>query len=148
MNLQKIVKSQKYRHNGKIGIRSIEVFFKEAKQHLGLCNCQSRDFDAQIASVTISCILYVFLAYYRRGNDYETLGTLFEFIKDDMCKKTVAQKIWELFDELLSVVIRAIAESGVVDILSFKNSLEYEYLKSIFEESFLANQLLEISNAS
>ena len=81
-------------------------------------------------------------------NDYETLGTLFEFIKDDMCKKTVAQKIWELFDELLSVVIRAIAESGVVDILSFKNSLEYEYLKSIFEESFLANQLLEISNAS
>ena len=32
---------------------SIEVFFKEAKQHLGLCNCQSRDFDAQIASVTI-----------------------------------------------------------------------------------------------
>jgi len=53
MNLQKIVKSQKYRHNGKIGIRSIEVFFKEAKQHLGLCNCQSRDFDAQIASVTI-----------------------------------------------------------------------------------------------
>ena len=124
------------------------MFFKEAKQHLGLCNCQSRDFDAQIASVTISCILYVFLAYYRSVNDYETLGTLFEFIKDDMCKETVAQKIWELFDELLSVVIRAIAESGVVDILNFKNSLEYEYLKSIFKESFLANQLLEISNES
>jgi len=51
---------------------SIEVFFKEAKQHLGLCNCQSRDFDAQIANVTISCILYIFLAYYRRINDYET----------------------------------------------------------------------------
>lgn len=126
---------------------SIEVFFKEAKQYLGLCNCQSRDFDAQIASVTISCILYVFLAYYRRVNDYETLGTLFEFIKDDMCKKTVAQKIWELFDELLTVVISAIAKSGIVDILSFKNSPEYQYLKSIFEESFLANQILEISNA-
>ena len=125
----------------------LQVFFKEMKQHLGLCNCQSRDFDAQIASVTISCILYVFLAYYRRVNDYETLGTLFEFIKDDMCKKTVAQKIWELFDELLTVVISAIAKSGVVDILSFKNSPEYEYLKSIFEESFLENQILGISNA-
>lgn len=65
-----------------------------------------------------------------------------------MCKKTVAQKIWELFDELLTVVISAIAESGIVDILSFKNSPEYKYLKSIFEESFLANQILEISNAS
>ena len=127
---------------------TIEVFFKEAKQHLGLCNCQSRDFDAQIASVTISCILYVFLAYYRRINDYETLGTLFEFVKDDICTKTVAQKIWELFDELLSVVITAIAESGVVDILSFKNSPEYQYLKGIFEESFLANQILGVSNLS
>ncbi|MBU3134290.1 transposase [Clostridium gasigenes] len=89
---------------------SIEVFFKEAKQNLGLCNCQSRDFDAQIANVTISCILYTFFAYYRRITDYETLGTLFEFIKDDICKKTVAQNIWDLFDELLTVVIKAISE--------------------------------------
>ena len=36
MNLQKIVKSQKYRHNGKIGIRSIEVFFKVCKSYLNL----------------------------------------------------------------------------------------------------------------
>lgn len=127
---------------------SVEVFFKETKQHLGLCNCQSRDFDAQIASMTISCILYIFLSYYRRVNDYETLGILFDLIKDDLCKKTVAQKIWELFDELLTVVITAIAQSGVVDILSFKNSPEYEYIKGIFEESFLANQILGISNAS
>ena len=129
-------------------IRSVEVFFKGTKQHLGLCNWQSRDFDAQIAAVTISCILYVFLSYYRRVNDYETLGTLFEFIKDDMCKKTVAQNIWELFDELLTVVIIAIAESGIVDILSFKNSPKYEYLRDIFEESFWANQILGISDAS
>ena len=65
-----------------------------------------------------------------------------------MCKKTVTQNIWEFFDELLTVVIRAIAESGVVDILSFKNSSEYEYLNGIFEESFLANQILAISDAS
>ena len=65
-----------------------------------------------------------------------------------MCKKTVAQNIWELFDELLSVVIKAIAESGVVDILSFKNSPEYEFIKSIFEKSFLSNQILGICNAS
>lgn len=127
---------------------SIEVFFKEAKQHLGLCNCQSRDFDAQIANSTISSMLYVFLSYYRRVNDYDTLGTLFELIKDDLCKKTVAQNIWELFDELLTVVIKAIAESGVVDILSFKDSPEYEFIKSIFEESFLSNQILGVSNAS
>ena len=32
---------------------SIEVFFKESKQHLGLGKCQSQDFDAKIASITI-----------------------------------------------------------------------------------------------
>ena len=31
---------------------TIEVFFREAKQQLGLGKCKSRDFDAQIASIT------------------------------------------------------------------------------------------------
>ncbi len=56
----------------------IEVFFKEMKQHLRLGQCQSRDFDAQIAHVTTCCILYTFLAYFRRVNAYESLGGLFE----------------------------------------------------------------------
>jgi hypothetical protein len=123
---------------------SIEVLFKECKQHLGLCSCQSRDFDAQIASVTITFILYNFLVYYRRINDYETLGALFELIKDDICEKTVAQKLWELFDELLQVIIEAISESGTVNIIDFKKSLEYQYLKGLFEESFLSTQLLSV----
>ena len=34
----------------------IEVYFKEAKQHLGLGKCQAQDFDTQIASTTL-CML-------------------------------------------------------------------------------------------
>ncbi|MCL5972423.1 MAG: transposase [Firmicutes bacterium] len=41
---------------------TIAVFFKEMKQHLRRRQCQSRDFDAQIAHVTTYCILYTFLA--------------------------------------------------------------------------------------
>ncbi len=47
---------------------TIEVFFKEMKQQLRLGQCQSRDFDAQIAYVTTCCIFYIFLAYFRRVN--------------------------------------------------------------------------------
>jgi len=68
-------------------IRTIEVMFRELKQHLQLGKCQSRDFDAQIASVTISMILYIFLSYFRRMNAYESIGGLFELIKDDICEK-------------------------------------------------------------
>lgn len=124
---------------------SIEVLFKECKQHLGLCSCQSRDFDAQITSITITFILYNFLVYFRRVNDYETLGSLFELIKNDICEKTIAQKLWELFDELLQVIIEAISESGCVNIIDFKKSPEYQYLKGLFEESFLSTQILGVS---
>lgn len=127
---------------------TIEVFFKEMKQHLRLGQCQSRDFDAQITHVTTCSILYTFLAYYRRINAYESLGGLFECIADELIEKNLAQRLWELFEDLLQIVIDSIAASGTVDIAQFKHSLEYETLKELFEESFLGNQLLEFNKTA
>ena len=56
---------------------AIEVFFKESKQLLGLGKNQSRDFDAQIASTTVSFIQYTILTLYKRFEKYETIGGLF-----------------------------------------------------------------------
>jgi len=42
---------------------SIEVFFKESKQLLGLGKCQSNDFDGQIADTTTTFIQYILLTY-------------------------------------------------------------------------------------
>ena len=127
---------------------TIEVFFKEAKQYLKLGTCQSRDFDAQIAHVTSCYLLYILLAYFRRVNAYESLDGLFAAIKDDLLEKNIAERLWELFDELLQVVITGIAKSGIVDILEFKDSNEYQYLKELFENSFLNNQLKNLEKAS
>ena len=127
---------------------SIEVFFKETKQHLKLGTCQSRDFDAQIAHITTCYILYTLLAYFRRVNAYESLDGLFAEIKDELIEKNVAERLWELFDDLLQVVITSIAKSGLVDILEFRNSSEYEYLKELFENSFINNQLKSLEKAS
>jgi len=126
---------------------TIEVFFKETKQHLMLGTCQSRDFDAQIAHVSICYLLYTFLAYFRRVNDYESLGGLFKVINNELIEKNLAERLWELFEELLQVVISAIAESGVVDILEFRTSAEYQYLKDLFDDSFLKNQLKNLDKA-
>ncbi|QQK74857.1 transposase [Salicibibacter cibarius] len=127
---------------------TIEVFFRETKQHLRLGKCQSQDFDAQIAHVTTTYILYAFLSYFRRINDYETLGGLFEEMKDDMVEKNMAQRLWEMFDELLDVIIAAISESGAVDIHAFKTSEEYQYIKTLFEDSFLGHQLFDDDNVA
>ena len=127
---------------------TIEVFFKETKQYLKLGTCQSRDFDAQIAHITTCYLLYTLLAYFRRVNAYDSLNGLFVEIKDQLIEKNVAERLWELFDDLLQVVITSIGKSGLVDILEFRNSVEYEYLKELFENSFLNNQLKALGNAS
>lgn len=116
---------------------SIGVFFKETKQLLRLGKCQSQNFDAQIAHVTTTYILYTFLAYFRRMNDYETLSGLFEEIKDQFVEKNIAEHLWSLFEELLDVVITTMTESGAVDIQAFKTSLEYVHIRELFENSFL-----------
>ena len=127
---------------------TIEVFFKETKQHLKLETCQSRDFDAQIAHVTTCYILYIFLSYFRRVNAYESLDGLFEVIKDELMEKNVAERLWTLFEELLQTVINAITESGTLDIKEFQKSVEYQYLKGLFEDSFLGNQLKQLDNVA
>ncbi|MHB8983733.1 MAG: IS4 family transposase [Carboxydocellales bacterium] len=126
---------------------TIEVFFKEAKQHLKLGTCQSRDFDAQVAHITTCYFLYILLVYFRRVNSYESLDGLFAAIKDELVEKNLAERLWELFEELLQVVIDGIAKSSFVDILEFKNSDEYQYLKELFENSFLNNQLRNLEKA-
>ena len=114
---------------------TIAVFFQEMKQQLRLGPCQSRDFDAQIAHVTTCCILYIFLAYFRRVHAYAPLGALFEGMAERV-EKNLAERLWALFEELLDAVVHAIAESGAVDLSQFRRSPEYAALKTLFEESF------------
>jgi hypothetical protein len=84
---------------------SIEVFFKDAKQNLKLGNCQSVDFDAHIASISITCMNYLLLALAKRFCDYETIGKLFKSIKDQILKETLVQRIWKVMKEIYMKVL-------------------------------------------
>ena len=79
---------------------SIEVFFKEAKQHLLLGKSQSRDLDAQITDATIAMIRYMLLGLCKRFSDYETFGQLFEAHSKQLLELTMAERIWGLMLEL------------------------------------------------
>jgi hypothetical protein len=116
--------------------------FRELKQHLMFGKCQSLDFDAQIANMTVSMILYIFLAYYKRCVSYETIGTIFEYFNVDINEKTLIKRIWELFDELLLTIISMLAENGTIEISEFKQSDEYLFIKGLFENSFLIKDTL------
>jgi len=80
---------------------TIEVFFKETKQYLGLAKCQSNDFDAHIAHVSITCILFMALALKKRVDCHQTIGGLFREAKVEMNEKTLAAKMWVLFCKII-----------------------------------------------
>ncbi len=76
---------------------TIEVMFKECKQHLNLTKCQSNDFDAHIADATISLILYLMLSFHKKLSSFATLGELFQKCRQELTEATVAEKLWQLF---------------------------------------------------
>ena len=83
---------------------SIEVFFKESKQYFGLGKSQSQDFDAQIADISIAMIEYNVFSLAKRIECYETLGGLFEQVKDQGMELTIAHRIWGFILELLQTI--------------------------------------------
>jgi predicted nucleic acid-binding Zn finger protein len=83
---------------------TIEVFFKESKQLLGLGKCQSKDFDAQIADTTITMIQHILLTQKFRFEHYETKGVLFNHLREDIIQYRLDERLWGLFIELLRLI--------------------------------------------
>jgi len=84
---------------------SIEVFFKEAKQLLGLGKCQSNDFDAQIADATITLVQHILLTCKFRYENYESKTGMFAQIKEETTLQRLNQRLWGLFLEVVHVVL-------------------------------------------
>ncbi|MBQ3688317.1 MAG: transposase [Bacteroidales bacterium] len=95
---------------------SIEVFFKECKQHLLLNSCQSVDFDAQIAEITFSFVRFNILSTILRKQKYDTMGGLFEEINKDTLELTINERI------ILFIIKRLQIFSNFCNLLMFSNT--------------------------
>lgn len=80
---------------------TIEVSYKEVKQHLGYGKCQARDFDGQISDATASLMAYNQLSYQKAINEYETIGYLFQEISQDWLSPNLIERFWNYLYELL-----------------------------------------------
>jgi hypothetical protein len=98
---------------------SIEVSYKELKQHLKFGACQSRDFDGQIADATQCLLAYNFLSSHKSRHNYETLGGLFREISQSWLRPTIMQKFW---DKVMTL-IRKLARFVNVPIQQLRNNL-------------------------
>lgn len=83
---------------------SIEVFFKESKQLLSLGRCQSNNFDAHIADITMTMIQYILISMRYRFDTYETKWGIFKHISEQTIQYRLSERLWGLFIELLTVI--------------------------------------------
>jgi hypothetical protein len=81
---------------------TIEVFPKECKQYLRLGKCESRDFNAQIATTTLCMLQYNLLSVVKRFESYESLGVLFRQAKSETLELNVKERICLIIKEFIT----------------------------------------------
>lgn len=106
---------------------SIEVFFKDAKQHLQLGKCQCNNFDSQIGSTTLAMMQYMMLLLYKQMHYGRSLGSIFDLLSSQAEEENITTYLLEIFWEIVN---------GIGELLK----LDCMYL---FEEIIRDNQRAE-----
>jgi hypothetical protein len=102
---------------------SIEVLYKECKQHLRLGKAQNTDFCGQVADATLTLITYTILTLYKRFEAYETLGALFRDTQRKMLEKTLCERIAVVFIKIVAALLEILSldvEESIRRIISSK----------------------------
>jgi hypothetical protein len=94
-----------------LGRWSIEVFFKEAKQRLGLGQEQGRSFAAQVFSITQAFFRYSLLAYLLEHDEQShTIGEMFRQLEEETGKLTFLERLWQYLVAFLKTVFNTLAQ--------------------------------------
>jgi len=80
----------------------IEVYFKEAKQHLGFLKEQTRTFASHIASIHLTAIRYLMLVYAKNENEALRVFDIRSQVQDQLTTLDFAKRLWQLFRALIS----------------------------------------------
>jgi hypothetical protein len=94
-----------------LGRWAIEVFFKEAKQRLGLGQEQGRSFAAQVYSINQAFLSYSLLAYLLEHDDHSrTIGDLFRQLEEETGKLTFLERLWQYLVNFFTTVLDTLAQ--------------------------------------
>jgi len=81
---------------------SIEVFFKEAKQHLQLGKCQCNNFDSQIGATTLVMMQYIMLLLYKQMHYGQSLGSIFDLLSTQTQDENLTRYLLDIFWEIVN----------------------------------------------
>ena len=108
---------------------SIEVFFKEAKQLLGLGKSQSVNFDVQVAQTTITMIQYLLISLKYRMEAYETINGLFKDVKQDYIEYKLNERLMSVIIDILVVLdllgVEIDFETTISNLISYSDNFNF-----------------------
>jgi SRSO17 transposase len=88
---------------------AIEVYFKEAKQHLGLLKEQSRHYGAYVASIHLTAIRFCLLVIAKQGSEL-SLSDMRASISSNLTDISFAGRLWKMFKIIISGALHELEE--------------------------------------
>ena len=81
---------------------AIEVYFKEAKQHLGFLKEQSNHYAAYIASIHLTAIRFCLLVIAKQTQGAESIATMRQALCGNSADISFAGKLWRVFRAVIT----------------------------------------------
>ena len=125
---------------------SIEVYFKEIKQHFGFLKEQTGDYAVHYASVHLCALRYMLVAH-RMLTSGEAFGTIRNKITKQMETLTFARLLWELFKALIYGVLDSLTSEiseSIIEMVKQKITVSItEFLDSALQldDHYVQNEL-------
>lgn len=125
---------------------SIEVYFKEIKQHFGFLREQTSDYAVHYASIHLCAIRYMLVAH-RMLESGESFGAVRNKITKQLELLTFARLLWELFKALIYGVLDTLKNEipkSVIELIKRKISTSItDFLDSTLQldECYMENEL-------
>lgn len=113
----------------------IEVYFKEAKQHLGFLQEQTITFTSHTASIHLCAIRYLILINGKEDQAGATVGLLREQIQDQLNSLSFATQLWQIFRAIINGSLSSISgklKCSVADVMKIIDmEVEVFFVKSL-----------------
>jgi len=88
----------------------IEVYFKEAKQHLGFLKEQTISFTSHTASIHLCAIRYLILMSGKMDYSEATVGSIRDSIQEQLNSLCFATQLWQYFRAIVRGTLKSMAQ--------------------------------------
>ncbi len=89
----------------------IEVYFKEAKQHLGFLKEQTATFASHTASIHLCAVRYLMLVHNKLAGHENRIGDIRADIQDQLDTLNFAGRLWHIFRSIISGALHDLGET-------------------------------------